>query len=246
MGTNDTNHTYNIRATVISNKIVCMIDNLVAFTVVDNAFLTGTGFGFRSGGAGAVFSNLTVTNDYVFSDDNYKLDNGQTYSYPSTFTTLQGSFTSSGTSHTATADRSLMVNTTPFRYGSIQVDMTCSNGSDNGIVFGYTNYGTATWEGSKLSYYFLFINKQGIVILGKTDNNTWGTVAQSGVIVKDFSATYRLLLVYKERAIKIYLNDTLLFTAYDPAPLFGAGYGIRAGGNGVQFKNFTVTSNYLK
>lgn len=249
MGVNDTNHTYNLKVVMVSNKIIGIIDNLVAFTHVDSAHLTSTGFGFRAGVSGTQFSNLTVTNDYVFENDTYKLDNGYKYSYPGTFTTLQGGFTSSGANHTSSAANSLMVETTPFRYGSIQVDIKASNSSDNGIVFGYskTSDSTATWEGSGLSYYFLFINWQGIVILGKSDNGSWSTAGQSnGVVIKDFSVMHRLTLVYKEREIKAYLGDTLLFTSYDSDPLFGNGYGIRAGGNGVSFNNFTITSNYLK
>ena len=246
MGTNDTNHTYNLRVVVVSNKIICMIDNLVAFTVVDSAFLTSTGFGFRAGVSGTAFSNLTVTNDYVFESESYTLDNGYNYTYDSTFTTLQGTFSSSGTTHTASADSSIMVNTTPFRYGSIQTDITASNNGDNGIVFGYTNWGTNTWEGAKMSYYFLFVNYQGIVILGKSDLGTWSTVAQSGVVIRDFSVSHKLLLVYKEREITVYLDDVKLFSAVDPAPLFGSGYGIRAGNSGAKFANFTITSDYLK
>ncbi len=247
MGTNDTNHTYNLRVVVVSNKIICMIDNLVAFTVVDSSFLTSTGFGFRVGTSGTVFSNVQVTNEYDFESEHYVLDNGYNYTYPSTFTTLQGTFSLSGTTHTASADSSIMVNTTPFRYGSIQVDMTSPNTGDNGIVFGYTNWGTNTWEGANMSYYFLFVNYQGIVILGKSDLGAWSTVAQSnGVVVRDFSVSHKLLLVYKEREITVYLDDAKLFTAVDPAPLFGAGYGIRAGNSGAMFANFTITSDYLK
>jgi len=246
MGNNDTQHTYNLKVVLISNKIIGIIDNLVAFTIVDNAFLTGTGFGFRAGVSGTKFSNLTVTNNFVFENENYKLDNGVNYTYPTTYTTLQGGFTTSGSNHTSTAANSLMINTTPFRYGSIQVNLKASNSSDNGIVFAYSNSGSATWEGNGLSYYFLFVNFQGIVILGKTDNNAWSTVGQGGVAVKDFSVAHKLTLIYKEREIKVYLDDALQFTCYDPAPLFGSGYGIRAGGNGVAYTDFTITSDYLK
>jgi hypothetical protein len=139
-----------------------------------------------------------------------------------------------------------MVNTTPFRYGSIQVDMKAANTGDNGIVFGYTNYGDKTWEGANLSYYFLFVNYQGIVILGKTNNGAWSTVAQSGVVVRDFNVSHKLLLVYKEREINVYLDNVKMFTVTDPDPLFGSGYGIRAGKSGANFSNFTITSDYLK
>lgn len=247
MGVNDVNHTYNLRVVLVSNKMICMIDNLVAFTVVDDAFLTSTGFGFRAGVSGTVFSNYTVSSDYVFETENYTLDNGYNYAYDSTFTTLQGSFTSSGASHTASADSSIMVNTTPFRYGSIQVDITSPNTGDNGIVFGYSNSGTGTWEGAKMSYYFLFVNYQGYVILGKTDLGKWSTVAQSSdVAVNNFNVSHKLLLVYKEREITVYLDDVKLFSVIDSAPLFGSGYGIRAGNNGAKFENFTITSEYIK
>ena len=98
-----------------------------------------------------------------------------------------------------------------------------------------------------MSYYFLFVNYQGIVILGKSDLGKWGTVAQSnGVVVNNFNVSHKLLLVYKEREITVYLDGVKLFSAIDSAPLFGSGYGIRAGNNGAKFENFTVTSEYLK
>jgi len=247
IGVTDQQHTYNIKAVVVSNKIICLIDNVVAFTYVDSAFLTSTGFGFRAGVSGTAFKNVTVTNDYVFDNDSYSLDNGANYTYPGTLTTVAGGFTVNGSNFVSSAANSLAADTTPFRYGSIQVDIKPSNSSDNGIVFGYSKTGTATWEGSGISYYFLFVNYQGIVILGKSDNGTWSTAGQSsGVVVKDFTKSYKLLLVYKEREINVYLDGTLLFTSLDGDPLFGTGYGLRAGGNGVSFANFTVTSDYLK
>ena len=77
-----------------------------------------------------------------------------------TYTAKQGGFTTSGTTYTTNAANTIAVNTsTPFPYGTISVDLTYVGG-DSGIIFGYKNTGSNKWEGSGVSFYFLFINSK--------------------------------------------------------------------------------------
>ncbi len=58
--------TYNLKVVFKGTTIYCYVNNDLMFAVRDTAALKGTGFGVRSGAAGVVFSNLTVTNDYNY------------------------------------------------------------------------------------------------------------------------------------------------------------------------------------
>lgn len=60
------NDTYTIRIIYQSNKICCYIDNNLVVAYRDNNKLTGARFGFRSGGSNVTFSDIYLTNDYLY------------------------------------------------------------------------------------------------------------------------------------------------------------------------------------
>ncbi|MBO4962911.1 MAG: hypothetical protein J6C97_03945, partial [Clostridia bacterium] len=140
---------------------------------------------------------LPDINDYDSNPTpNYNtgFDSTKKYDYSGVaYTKKQGGFTTSGTTYTTNAANTIAVNTnsaTPFPYGTISVDLTYVGG-DSGIIFGYNNTGSNTWEGSGVSFYFLFINST-YFHLGKSTNGTWETKGAQYMGNYDTQHTYNL------------------------------------------------------
>ena len=62
---NDTD-VYTLKVIYQGSKICCYVNNEFMIGVRDNSQLTGTGFGVRSGASGVSFSNMSITNDYLY------------------------------------------------------------------------------------------------------------------------------------------------------------------------------------
>ena len=60
------NTVYNLKVVYKGSAIYGFVDGDLKFAVRDSEPLSGTGFGVRSGASGVQFTNLTVTNDYVY------------------------------------------------------------------------------------------------------------------------------------------------------------------------------------
>ena len=247
LGALDVNHTYTIKLVLQNNKFVVYVDDVMAFVIREDNMLTGSGWGLRAGASGVVFSDMSVTSEYLMPDASYvpNIDDSYSYTYNSNYTTLNGGFDVSGTTYTSNATKSLMVNTSvPFRYGTISATIRTTNSTDSGIVFGYSNTGTQTWEGDKLSYYFLFLG-QGGVYLGKTNNNAWSVVANKKMFDSiDSTHDYILKLVYEDYKVTAFVDGVKVFEVRDTYILIGTGYGIRTGASGVVFSNVSVSSSY--
>lgn len=62
----NTNDFYNLKVVFKNGKINCYINGTLLIEVKEKYPLTGTGFGIRGGGTGAIFKNITVTNQYIY------------------------------------------------------------------------------------------------------------------------------------------------------------------------------------
>ncbi len=60
------NRDYRLKVVLKGNKIVCYVDDLLMFGIKDENFLTGTGYGVRTGAVNVIFSDLNVTNEYLY------------------------------------------------------------------------------------------------------------------------------------------------------------------------------------
>ena len=56
---------YRLKIVLKNGKIWCYINDTLLIEAKEKKPLTGTGFGFRSAGAGAVFANISVTSQYL-------------------------------------------------------------------------------------------------------------------------------------------------------------------------------------
>ena len=117
--------------------------------------------------------------------------------------------------------------------------------SDNGIIFGLSYDNESFWEGTGISYYFFFVNIDGLAYLGKTVNNSWSELGT--MQIKDFNRTndYNLRVYYSNNLILCYINDFLYISYIPTTRLTGIKFGLRAGGNGICF-NAPYLSNDKK
>ena len=76
-------------------------------------------------------------------------------------------------------------------------------------------------------------------MLGKVDNGLWTTCQELVYNGYDPYGTYNLKVVKEGTTIKCYVNDFCYITFVDSYPLQGTGYGLRAGGIGVEYTNIS-------
>ena len=57
---------YNLKVVYYGGKICCYVNGEFLIGYRDKNPLSGTGFGFRTGATGVVFSELSITNDYLY------------------------------------------------------------------------------------------------------------------------------------------------------------------------------------
>ncbi len=128
-----------------------------------------------------------------------------------------------------------------FAYGSLSATFTHSGNADNGIVFGLSAPASGSfWEGYGISYYFFFLDTNGTVRLGKTDNGLWTNCAETPGGFTDGSHT--LKVERDDITINCYVDDVLYLSFTDSNPLLGTDYGLRAGAVGVAYSNVQCES----
>lgn len=166
------------------------------------------------------------------------------------FTTVSGQFSESGGAYTGTEPRNMAVNspgTSPFTHGTFSADFTIPNGGDNGLVFGLSSdYEDDYWEGYGISYYFFFINFEGLIYLGKTDGGKWIELKTSRKI--DLSAgnmPINLKVLFYGNKIICFVNGQLELAVRDNAYLTGSGYGFRTGAANAVIDSIVVSSERI-
>lgn len=130
---------------------------------------------------------------------------------------------------------------TPFPYGTISADVL-NNGSDSGIIFGLSAVQDRFWEGLGVSYYFAFINSDGILFLGRTVHGAWSTLCYTDINGFSASETYNLKVLYRVDKVVIFLDDAPMLSYRTDTPLNGTGWGIRMGVSGAQISNVVVSN----
>ena len=173
------------------------------------------------------------------------VDTSVQYDYTDvSFGTAHGAFTEeAGTFTSAQADSILVCNNknTPFPYGTIEFDIRTDTTSDSGVIFGLTSPLNLFWEGAGISYYFFFLNHEGLAYLGKCDNGGWWIHKQVSYTFNS-TDTYRLKVVYEGSKICCYVNGVMVIGCRDRYGLSGTGWGFRTNKAGIAFSNVSLTS----
>ena len=231
----DPSKTYELGAEIEDTVIKCYVDGMLVHTYDTGRSLVGNMFGLRAAVAGAEFSPIEVKEVsgaeniewYQRSGSFVKDDNGALTSY---------------------CDGSLAWATNrEFTKGSIQVDVTASQASDTGIVFGCSDPVGARWE--EKPYYFFFVNGGNIALLAGPVNG-WTTFKDGGN-VSQYMNPYGEANTFKVEVkdnfnIVCYVNghEVINVTITDSAlQLTGTYWGVRCVGQGLRkFENFVITN----
>ncbi len=242
------NHTLKVEYN--GSRIKCYVDGELYINFVDNAGLTGTKYGFRSGLANIVYSNVNcqstdvppslgdVTEDQIPEDAMIK-----------DYQTVSGKFSHvEGNKVISTSGNSLAIHKTDvFEYGTLEMDMlipeTLTSG-DHGIVFGLTKASSETFWESGSSYYFFFIDSNNNARLGKVSANpAWTNCAEARIVGFTRGITHTLKVVNDGTTLECYVDGIHYLTYSDNAPLTGKCYGLRAGLEGIEYGNVKCSSS---
>ena len=181
-----------------------------------------------------------------FVDMEISRDFSQTYDYTTaTISSVRGSFDILDGVYTSSTDSALYVNMdaeTPFPYGTISASVK-NNGGDSGLVFGLSSNYDTFWEGSGVSYYFLFVSLGGDLYLGRTVDGVWSELARADIAGFNAQITYNIKVIYLVDKIIVYLDDVYQFSYRVSEALEGTGWGIRTGVSGATFSNVSVSSD---
>ena len=213
--------------------INCYVDGILYVSYKDATAIDGTGYGVRAGCRDIEYGDFEISNEVMGENsslDGYYLANGS-------FTEENGKVISK------TANSIAEVIDGEFIYGTLEATVKSNGAADNGLIFSLTpNNNHIYWE-NEVSYYFFFVNKDGVVLLGKVDNGTWTLCQENVYNGYDPNGTYNLKIEKDATTIYGYVNGVNYITFADTFPLEGTGYGLRAGGIGVAFSNIKCESS---
>lgn len=186
-----------------------------------------------------------IKDDEPFIDMDSSRDFSKQYDYANAMlTSKNGNCNLENGVYTATTSSSIYANldaSTPFPYGTISADIM-NNASDSGIVFALSANANSFWEGAGVSYYFAFINFEGILYLGRTHNGSWSALAYTDITGFNPSNTYNLKVLYRVEKIVLFLDGVPLLSFRTDEPLTGTGWGIRTGTAGAKISNLVISN----
>ena len=187
----------------------------------------------------------SFTDDEPFIDMEDNRDYSKQYNYEGVvLSPKNGACTVSDGVYTCTDISTIHANLSPesaFPYGTISVDVM-NNGSDSGIIFGLSSTQNYFWEGSGVSYYFAFVNFEGVLFLGRTVNGTWSTLAYTNIAGFSATKTYNLKVLYRVDKVVLFLDDVPMLYYRTEKPLAGTGWGIRMGVAGATISNIAISN----
>ena len=213
--------------------INCYVDDVLYVTYKDSTANDGTGYGVRAGAKGVEYGSFEITNEVIGGEqslDGYYVANG--------------SFANENNKVVSKTGNSIAeVKDDEFVYGTLEATVKSNGRADNGVIFSLTSNASHVYWENEASYYFFFVNKDGVVLLGKVDNGTWSLCQDIVYNGYDPNGTYNLKVEKDATTIYGYVNGVCYITFADEFPLEGTGYGLRAGGAGVQFSNINCQSS---
>ena len=222
--------TYTLSVVTNGNNVKGYVDDMLVFSQDVEDTFAGTKLGFRSAKAGATYSAISTT------DVNTGYE----------FYQRSGQFVNdNGTLSTSVDGGLAWITNASLTVGTFSADVTASEASDTGLVFGCSDPITSRWE--EKPYYFFFVNRDNIALLAGPING-WTTIGDGGNVSQYLNpygeANNLKVEIHENYLIKCYVNGHLVIRATAPenARLTGTYAGVRCTGLGSRvFSDITIT-----
>lgn len=125
--------------------------------------------------------------------------------------------------------------------GTFKATLSGFGGSDNGIVFGMNTEPALFWESGGAHYYFLFINKDGLLILSQIDDRYIDLKTAIAIPGFDAKKSYEVGVAVKDGVAYCLLDGEILLQR--EVDLTYAGIGLRAQAANVAYKKIEVSAD---
>lgn len=158
-----------------------------------------------------------------------------------------GNCTLSDGTYTAVTDGAIYADLhkeTAFPYGTLSADVM-NNGGDTGLIIGLSANTQYFWEGEGIEYYFIFINFEGVLMVGRTVDGGWDMLCYTSVPGYSATAVYNLKVVYWVDKMLVVLDDATYLTYRTSRPLQGTCWGIRTGAVGATIGNIEISNKVI-
>lgn len=233
----DSGNVYNLKVIRNGGRIAVFIDDDKLLDYTDQSPLTGSKLGVRASVANISFGNIDTTQDKEIPEDpvaaGWTAKNGSVEEIANGIKTAGQAL--------AVAD-SLSL---PGGNGVFTIKMKPGANGENGIIFGLNDDCPASfWEAAGANYYFLDLNVNGDLLLGKLNPNWTDPVPANGgrVIGYDPAQTYTFTVVKENARIRVLVDGTLYIDYTDPNPLNGSLVGVRTNIAGVEYTDASASS----
>ena len=220
---------WNTFKVVMANSYFAIYLNDV-FVFAHYLHLQDLSFGIRAGAAGVKYRNISTTS-----------------STDGAYVGIEGYHVSSGafdyanvekTSVTSTSNNSILTSNTGLASGTLETTMTANSVGDNGIIFRLNDFDKSSYWEEDVSYYFFFINIDGLAFLGKVTLGRWETIKTEPIANYNMNAAHTLKVEFTSSHFKCYIDSNKYIDFTDLEPIDGTGYGLRAGSLNTTFTLF--------
>lgn len=219
--------TYNIRVEKEGSLISGFINDACCIYFADSSPLDGTGYGFRAGGVGTEYSNIS----YQSLDDVVTVD-------PTDLDVVSGKFgLSSDAVKSIRANNIGLIKDKTVAEGSFSAYIKCGTVYRSGLIFGYSNANGVE------SYYRFVSNKTNQTIeVAKVEDGIVTTI-YSNYLSAGYNANKEILfrVVIKNKEAYCYFGDALYYVV--DMELDGTRVGLYAESSAAQFREYSVSND---
>lgn len=216
----------------VNEKIELYINNDFGFEFHTNKNLTNTitSIGLLAGSKNTVYKDIDFIenkNEYLSNSDYFRLVNGNYGSTDEQFISLN-------------KNSILISDSRTFTNGTLEVNVSLSGDyTDNGIIFNVEENNLTNYFEKGVSYYFYFVNLNGLAFLGKVNNGVWSPLSSVNINSFDPLGNYKLKVVKENEKIYCFLDNKIIFMCNDNT-IHGNKVGLRAGGTSVGFSSLKI------
>ncbi len=228
----NTNDYINLSFVKVDNRIEIYANEIFLYEFFVNTNLNNSfnKVGLLAGSKNTLYKNITISeniNEFLTNSDYFKVVNG--------------SYDNNNTEVISSSKNSIIVsNSRTLTNGTIEVNVSLSGDlTDNGIIFSLENNNKDTYFESGVSYYFYFVNLNGLAFLGKVNNGTWSPISYKNIVNFDPLGNYKLKVIKDNEKIYCFLDDNIVFMANDDT-IHGNKVALRAGGTNVGFSSLKI------